>query len=156
CHRAGAHRADADVEMLCGVVQGLLAEPSRHPAGALIYELLRKAGDPWGDLLEPPLLALDLEATLARLGEAQPPLLPLRGASEGPGAEDTAIEVLFAEMVARGRDRREPQVRFARLAGEALSAGRFAVVEAGTGTGKSLGYLVPAALHARLYGHPVV
>src|SRR5262249_25462629 len=99
CHRPGAHRADADVEMLCGVVEGLLGEPSRHPAGALIYGLLRRAGDPWGDLLEPPLLPLDLEATLARLGEAQPPLLPLRGASEGPGAEDAAIEALFAEMV---------------------------------------------------------
>ncbi len=156
CHLAGAHRADVDVEMLCGIVQGLLTEPSRHTAGALIYELLRRAKDPWGDLLEPPLVPLDIEATLAHLGEAQPPLLPLREESEGPGAEDAAIEGLFAEMVGRGRDRREPQVRFARLAGEALRAGRFAVVEAGTGTGKSLGYLVPAALHARLNGKPVV
>jgi ATP-dependent DNA helicase DinG len=155
CHRTGAHRADADVEMLCGVVQGLLGETGRHPAGALIYELLRRAGDPWGDLLEPPLLPLDLEATLARLGEAQTQLLPLRGASEGPGAEDAAIETLFSEMVSRGRDRRGPQVRFAELAGAALRAGEFSVVEAGTGTGKSLGYLVPAALHARMNGKPV-
>ena len=59
-------------------------------------------------------------------------------------------------MIGRGRDRRDPQVRFARLAGEAFCAGRFAVVEAGTGTGKSLGYLVPAALHAKAQGKPVV
>jgi ATP-dependent DNA helicase DinG len=156
CHRSGAHRADVDVEMLCGVVHGLLGEPSRHPAGALIHELLRRAGDPWGDLLEPSHLPFDLEATLAHLGEEQPPLLPLRSASEGPGAEDATIEALFGEMVARGRDRRDPQIRFARLAGGALRAGQFAVVEAGTGTGKSLGYLVPAALHARLNAKPVV
>jgi ATP-dependent DNA helicase RecQ len=156
CHRPGAHRADADVDMLCGVVQGLLSEPSRQPAGALIFELLRRAGDPWGDLLAPPPLPLDLEATLARLGETQPPLLPLRGPPKGPGAENSDMEALFSQMISRGRDRREPQVRFARLAGEALRAGRFAVVEAGTGTGKSLGYLVPAALHARLKAKPIV
>src|SRR5262249_48600769 len=66
------------------------------------------------------------------------------------------IEALFLQMIRRGHDRREPQIRFARLAGEALYGSRFAVVEAGTGTGKSLGYLVPAALHAKASGKPVL
>src|SRR5215213_7678791 len=35
--REGAHRADADVEMLCGTVEGLIGETNRHPAGILIY-----------------------------------------------------------------------------------------------------------------------
>lgn len=160
--RAGAHRADADVEMLCGTVEGLAGETNRHPAGALIYELLRRSGDPWGDLLDPPRAPFDLEATLALFGRAQKPLLPTpderrraRGAAPS-GAEEAGVAALFEEMARAGRERRAPQLRFAQLGAEALRAGRFAVVEAGTGTGKSLGYLVPAALHARASGRPVV
>jgi hypothetical protein len=141
----GAHRADVDVEMLSGIVEGLLKETNRHPLGVMLFELLRKAGDPWADLLDPPTVPLDVTAYLDRLGESQTPLIPARVAPAGPGSDEAAIEALFDEMLHRGRDRREPQVRFARLAGEALRSGRFAVVEAGTGTGKSLGYLIPAA-----------
>jgi hypothetical protein len=156
CHHPGAHRADVDVEMLSGVVEGLLKETNRHPLGGMVFELLRKAGDPWADLLDPPTVPLDVAACLDCLGEAQAPLLPERVAPAGPGSDEAPIEALFDEMICRGRDRREPQVRFARLAGEALRSGRFAIVEAGTGTGKSLGYLIPAALHARAAGKPVV
>ncbi len=39
---------------------------------------------------------------------------------------------------------REPQVAMARAVARALNEGQFLVVEAGTGTGKSLAYLVPA------------
>ena len=42
-----AHRADADVEMLAGIVQGLEREMHAGPTGAAVYELLRRAGDPW-------------------------------------------------------------------------------------------------------------
>lgn len=161
CLRPDAHRADADVEMLGSVVAGLIGEPARHPAGALIYELLRRADEPWYDLLEPPAASLDADATITRLGEAQRPLLRERderraGTSATPGAEHAAVEAIFAEMERRGRERREPQIQFARLTADALRSGRFAVVEAGTGTGKSFGYLVPAALHAAATGRPVV
>ncbi|HZH32559.1 MAG TPA: RecQ family ATP-dependent DNA helicase [Pyrinomonadaceae bacterium] len=162
--RTGAHRADADVEMLCGTVEGLIGETNRHPAGALIYELLRRSGEPWADLLDPPQHSFDLEAILSLFGGAQKPLLPTpverRGAlgASAPiqGAEEGNVNELFEEMARAGRERREPQIRFAQLGAEALRSGRFAVVEAGTGTGKSLGYLVPAALHARAAGMPVV
>jgi len=160
CARVGAHRADVDVETLCDIIEGLLGETNRHPAGSLIYELLRRAGDPWGDLIEPPRAPLDVDSVLARFGEAQPPLLPERNdksrRTSRSGAEADRVAEIFDEMTRRGRDRREPQVRFAQVSADALRSGRFAVVEAGTGTGKSLGYLVPAALHALAAGKPVV
>ncbi|KAF0243359.1 MAG: ATP-dependent DNA helicase DinG, partial [bacterium] len=156
CHQEGAHRADVDVVMLCGVVLGLLAETNNHPAGGLIYKLLFQSGEPWADLLDEPIKPLDLDNVLAQLGKAQLPLLAPRNKASGVGAERTAVDTIFAEMVARGRDGREPQKRFAHLAADAFRTRQFAVVEAGTGTGKSLGYLIPAALQAHSQGQPVV
>lgn len=51
---------------------------------------------------------------------------------------------------------RPQQVRMARDVAEALKDGAFLVVEAGTGVGKSLGYLVPGVLHAVAAGVPLV
>jgi len=59
-----------DVEMLGGIVEGLLKESNRHPLGGMLFEFLRKAGDPWADLLDPPTVPLDVAACLDRLGEA--------------------------------------------------------------------------------------
>jgi ATP-dependent DNA helicase RecQ len=163
CFRTGAHRADADVEMLCGTFEGLAAETNRHPAGALIYELLLRSGDPWSELLDPPRSPLDLESVLNVFGNAQRPLLPTPEARRTARASEPmlspdpeSVNALFEEMVIGGRERRAPQVQFAQLGAKALRSGRFAVVEAGTGTGKSLGYLVPAALHAETAAKPVV
>jgi len=47
-----------------------------------------------------------------------------------------------------GYEERPEQLRMAFAVGEALNRGRLAVIEAGTGTGKSLAYLVPAILWA--------
>ena len=47
-----------------------------------------------------------------------------------------------------GWESRPQQLEMARLVGEAIRTRRHAVVEAGTGTGKSLAYLVPAVLAA--------
>ncbi len=47
-----------------------------------------------------------------------------------------------------GWEERPEQLRMAFAAAEAFNAGRLAVIEAGTGTGKSLAYLVPALLWA--------
>jgi ATP-dependent DNA helicase DinG len=54
-----------------------------------------------------------------------------------------------------GYARREPQIELAHMAAQAFADGSFAAIEAGTGTGKSLGYLAPAALYARATGRPV-
>jgi ATP-dependent DNA helicase RecQ len=158
CQREGAHRADADVEMLCGTIEGLLNETNKHPAGILIYALLSRADDPWSKLLEPPNAPLDLDFILSRLGGAQNPLLekPDVRRKRGSAPKFKDVSEVFEEMAKDGRERRSPQLRFAELSAESLRSGRFAVVEAGTGTGKSLGYLVPAALHAQASSTPVV
>lgn len=55
---------------------------------------------------------------------------------------------LHAVVAAIGGEERPGQMRMAELVSDALATGGHAVVQAGTGTGKSVGYLVPAALHA--------
>lgn len=49
---------------------------------------------------------------------------------------------------------RQQQLRMANSVAEALSSGQHLVAEAGTGTGKSFAYLVPAVLHAT--GEPII
>ena len=56
-------------------------------------------------------------------------------------------EVLGAAVEALGGTERPGQVRMAEAVGEALDTGRHLLVQAGTGTGKSLAYLVPSLLH---------
>jgi ATP-dependent DNA helicase DinG len=51
---------------------------------------------------------------------------------------------------------RPEQLRMARIVEEAFGSGKVAVVEAGTGTGKSLAYLVPGIKRALLSGEPLV
>ncbi|MBI1351425.1 MAG: ATP-dependent helicase [Actinomycetales bacterium] len=55
---------------------------------------------------------------------------------------------LSAVVGAIGGEERPGQLEMARRVAEALRGGGHALVQAGTGTGKSVGYLVPAALHA--------
>jgi ATP-dependent DNA helicase DinG len=56
-------------------------------------------------------------------------------------------DVLHAAVGAVGGTERPGQVAMAEAVAEALESGRHLLVQAGTGTGKSLGYLVPSLLH---------
>jgi ATP-dependent DNA helicase DinG len=56
-------------------------------------------------------------------------------------------EVLATAVGALGGQQRDGQVQMATEVAEAMEEGRHLLVQAGTGTGKSLGYLVPAMLH---------
>jgi ATP-dependent DNA helicase DinG len=56
-------------------------------------------------------------------------------------------EVLAAAVEALGGQERPGQIAMAEAVGEAFAEHRHLVVQAGTGTGKSLAYLVPALLH---------
>ena len=49
----------------------------------------------------------------------------------------------------RGYEFRQPQVDMASLVSERIASGGHAIIEAGTGTGKSLGYLIPALYSRR-------
>jgi ATP-dependent DNA helicase DinG len=65
-----------------------------------------------------------------------------------PDASTPDIRALLAAAVAGvGGEERPGQIQMAEAVAEAMESGEHLLVQAGTGTGKSLGYLVPALLH---------
>ena len=58
-------------------------------------------------------------------------------------------EVLAAAVEALGGQERPGQIQMAEAVAAAMTTGEHLLVQAGTGTGKSLAYLVPALLHDR-------
>lgn len=70
--------------------------------------------------------------------------------------QDTTVDLLDAAVAALGGSRRAGQVRMATAVTTALEKERHLAVQAGTGTGKSLAYLVPAFRHAQETGHTVI
>ncbi len=155
CARPDAHRADADVEMLGGIVLGLQREIQQGPSGAAVYELLRRAGDPWAELLTPPVSPALVPEIVATFGANRALLLPERLPATIEPVNAVVVESTFAHAEELGRSRRDAQLEMSQLAAETLRTGGYAVIQAGTGTGKSQGYLVPAALHARATGRPI-
>ena len=68
----------------------------------------------------------------------------------GPAAPSgRAREVLAQAVAGLGGGERTGQIAMAEAVEQALSEGEHLLVQAGTGTGKSLAYLVPALLHPR-------
>ncbi len=65
-----------------------------------------------------------------------------------PSDEKALKAALSAVVDAIGGDERDGQLLMAETVAKALDGSGHAIVQAGTGTGKSVGYLVPAALHA--------
>jgi ATP-dependent DNA helicase DinG len=59
----------------------------------------------------------------------------------------TVADVLHAAVESLGGEDRPGQQEMARAVAQAMESGRHLLVQAGTGTGKSLGYLVPSLLH---------
>src|SRR5699024_2239991 len=74
-----------------------------------------------------------------------------------PTAADVPLATLMdAAVAAIGGAPRAGQQSMAEAVDLAMSGGRHLLVQAGTGTGKSLAYLVPAVRHALVSGRPVV
>lgn len=67
--------------------------------------------------------------------------------SQSTTTESPVAGVLSAAVAALGGQHRDGQVRMAEAVAEALAGGDHLLVQAGTGTGKSLAYLVPSLLH---------
>lgn len=76
--------------------------------------------------------------------------------ARGDALRDSVDELLGLAVGALGGGRREGQRTMAQAVAEALAGGEHLLVQAGTGTGKSLGYLVPAVRHAVTEGERVV
>ena len=74
-----------------------------------------------------------------------------------PDPDTTRVTGLLAAAVtALGGSERSGQVDMARAVEHSFSTGEHLAVQAGTGTGKSLAYLVPAIAHAVETNRPVV
>ena len=165
CPRRHRAYADADAsrtvflalrDTLAGLPAWMLEELERLMNGAdwtlsgLVREVL--AEKPGTDLSAG--LTADLLAHPEEIGK------PLSGGRQVQVAESEVVSLLqqagrlsrfFPEF-----ERRPDQERMAVAVNRALGQRRHLVVEAGTGTGKSLAYLVPAALHALRRGERVV
>jgi ATP-dependent DNA helicase DinG len=78
---------------------------------------------------------------------------PARSVSK---ATPDVAELLAAAVAGIGGAERPGQVRMAEAVRQAIETGEHLAVQAGTGTGKSLAYLVPAVRHALSTGNTVV
>lgn len=74
----------------------------------------------------------------------------------GATGADSVEELLAHAVAALGGTERAGQVTMARAVHEAMESGRHLAVQAGTGTGKSLAYLVPAIVRAMEDGRAVI
>ena len=97
---------------------------------------------------------------MTALAPSRPPVpgtdeAPRRAAGRGlpsPAVPSSPVTTALARVVGQlpgGGEGREGQVEMARAVAESIAGGRHLVVRAGTGTGKTLGYLVPAILSGK-------
>jgi Rad3-related DNA helicase len=181
---AEAHAAVTDPEVgtelvrrVAGAVQAGLSALSAG-ALALVRELVAADSEfdwlAWDELALPALEAAAMEVLIAARPQAPSPRERKRITLDGPLGEVAAARLdadgpVAAEMRAQaesgaarnGRsapsyEHRPGQLTMARAVGEALTDGGVLMVEAGTGVGKSLAYLVPAILWARAHAEAVV
>jgi ATP-dependent DNA helicase DinG len=99
----------------------------------------------------PPEIVADLER--ANRADSEEPSLPLGRAREDIPDLATLMEVAVAAV---GGVPREGQAQMAEAVEHTITTGEHLAVQAGTGTGKSLAYLVPAIRHAVADGTTVV
>ncbi|WP_298326809.1 ATP-dependent DNA helicase [Haloactinopolyspora sp.] len=71
-------------------------------------------------------------------------------------ADPNVVKLLAAAVASVGGAERPGQVAMAEAVRHAIDSGEHLLVQAGTGTGKSLAYLVPALLHAHETDEPVI
>ena len=136
-----------------------------------ITRLTQRIAFPMRDLFEDALRARTKSAFLeaGKLGEApaaasrQPSteVIPLKPTGDDRPLDLDAIAAFFAPEGPLGRsfdgyESRKPQVDMARAVADAFNQSDPVLVEAGTGTGKSMAYLVPAATYAAQRGERVV
>ncbi|HVN10846.1 MAG TPA: ATP-dependent DNA helicase [Kineosporiaceae bacterium] len=81
---------------------------------------------------------------------------PGDGPDREPSAPDVVGDLLAVAVRSIGGVPRQGQQAMAAAVAQAVGRGEHLLVQAGTGTGKSLAYLVPAIAHAMATGRPVV
>jgi DNA polymerase-3 subunit epsilon/ATP-dependent DNA helicase DinG len=163
---AQRHRALADAEATAAVLVRLLDSLEALPVPALRDLAALAARSQWGlgalfeDALAtregegPPPPGSEQRGALSRRSAGPlPPPLRLDDAREPRAVSDADVERLFAEAersqdLVPGFEPRAGQLAMGRAVAANIAHGGHLAVEAGTGTGKSLAYLLPALLHA--------
>ncbi|MHB1843001.1 MAG: helicase C-terminal domain-containing protein [Sulfobacillus sp.] len=142
------HRAEADATVTLRLMEDLL-------------ERLQEVDPGWASLAMQ-VAATKADADLAFFAEA---LLPLAGQSTWAGPLAPPVppppppwhQVSFADLVRRlGLQSRPSQERFAEAARDLLATGQIGLIEAGTGTGKTIAYLHAALSAAGEGGRAVI
>ena len=153
-----AHRADVDVELLAGVLRELLRRLQADDAAPSRW-VLEQVAHPWlfvipAVLDQPPVPSGERPELLDVVpkGDA-PPWTPPSGEFD---VADAIGPLQPGGVVVEGRTHRPQQVDLARHTARAFAYHERLLVEAPTGTGKTLGYLVPAVAYARAGGGPVI
>ena len=147
------HRALDDARLLHRVLTRLLAELAANvPARRLQRCVLGAAGHPWADFVADQLEPVSLEEVVPQ---------PVRQRCGAPTGNFTpaAVGAMFGDggaLMSRARTPRRQQVEMAAHVAAALDSGGQRLVEAPTGTGKTLAYLAPAIEYARATGNTVV
>ena len=162
------HRAGDDVDALCGLWRILLTALSDLPSGLLSLLAAMHEEVTWplrpifsylgtmGDAGTAPFSLKAVRAALAReaRGEQRADAAELDG-TVAPSIEEVeagfAPDGVVSRMYERA-ERRPEQIAMAREVTEALATSTHRAIEAGTGVGKSIAYLLPMALFARRNG----
>ena len=167
-----AHRALDDAQATARLFMHLLRELRAQPL-AVLEEIVARGQDvawPFLPLFQDALLAARAQRgqlpghhrTLTFPGASFQAAPPLQAQEEPRPLDEDAVTRFFnpdgplARRLAPHYERRTGQVEMARLVLDALNRGDHRLIEAGTGTGKSLAYLVPAALWSLANGQRVV
>lgn len=140
------------------VPAGLLARIAAEAgfAGLPLIECAVSSSGPQAPLFEDP-AGTDVAERETRGGpRADPGAAPVRSGSAGAHDLIAAVESAFERIHAELGERREGQLAVARTVALALAGDEIALIEAGTGTGKSLAYLVPSLLFSDATGERTV
>lgn len=135
-----------------------LARSSAMPTADLFLAALRRR--PSGPLFVTPDVPAQGPHELAFLVPRERPE-PLRRTGSKRGIDESAVSSALKpggalSHVVAGYEHRAPQEQMALAVARAFNQEQHVLVEAGTGTGKSVAYLLPAAMYARERGETVV
>ena len=158
-----SHRANADVDALCGVWRVLLVALTDLPSGLMARLADMHADVPWSYRPIFSFLAGQNPGSIFSLSAARADVLKADRADDRVDADELPVlkmpsrEEIEADYAPGGLvnrmyptyEPRDEQIAMAVEVRDALVTGTHRVIEAGTGVGKSMAYLVPFAEAAR-------
>ncbi len=169
-----AHRALSDARMVWGVLRGMLEDLNRDDPTRLAQRwLLEVAGHPWAMFCQPDAAGPGslYRPDLVEIIPLPPPSEERKRAPVWPGAPDDRPEedqeevdlielvaplTIGGQLLAGEMEHRPSQEKMAREVAAALVNSEKLMVEAPTGTGKTLAYLIPACRLTEALGAQVL